>query len=268
MNESVHPQRNMKTLVQQSGIVRRRRVLLLAGMSIFVLTFLVWFCWPARPNLHGFNAEGMARLETAMWRDYYAKDWTALARHTWQVARRQYGFSRVDSLRLAWHAARAARAFQRNTIDDDAVTAMTDYYRVIIGQAASASFNAAEAAKLEVQWWRQRRKGEPPEEWGRTLAGLLALIYDRPAEALYSAAQARVDAMVYRDARRGTRLTVKEWHEVERQLCVAYRQLKLAVTSSTAGDCQNTGIITEDEPPLHLLTVDYPKYYQQKSISD
>jgi hypothetical protein len=206
----------------------RRLVFSLTGMGAFGLAVLVWFYWPAKPDLAGFNPNELGRLETLMWRDYYAKDWTALARHTWQAARQQYGFSRADSFCLAWHAAWAARSFQRDTSDDESVTAMAHYYRVV-GQATSGSFNAAEAARLEVSWWRQRRAGVPSEEWSRTLAALMAAIYGQSAECLLPAAQTRVEAMVYRDARRTTGLTDAEWRQVELQLCLAYRLLKHAI---------------------------------------
>ena len=126
----------------------RRRLLTLLAVSMVVGTG--WLFWPARPNLAGFDPAAMAQLETAMWRDYYSQHWLALLGHTWRASHQQYGFSRWDSLRLAWHAARAARAFQHDTNDPAALSAMTDYYRVV-APAASATFDARKGAVWEVQ---------------------------------------------------------------------------------------------------------------------
>lgn len=199
-------------------------VALLAGV-------LIWFFWPAKPNLAGFNPNRLGELEAAMWRDYYQQSWCFLAVHAWQAAHRQYGFSRWDSLRLAWHAGRAARAFQRNAADESAVAEMT-YYYWMVSQRVASKFAPDEAARLEVHWWRQRRAGAPPNEWSQTIAALTALVYGCSAETCSPAAQARVAAMVYRDAHRKTGLNEAEWHEVSRQLVCAYTLLLQSVAAS------------------------------------
>jgi hypothetical protein len=119
----------------------------------------------------------MAQLEMAMWRDYHSQHWLALLGHTWRASRQQYGFSRWDSLRLAWRAARAARAFQHDTNNPAALSAMTDYYRVV-APSASGTFDACKGAVWEVQWWRQRRESAPPAEWARTITALRAWAWE------------------------------------------------------------------------------------------
>ena len=212
-------------------VCRRQRRRLLALLAVFVVAGMGWFFWPARPNLAGFDPAAMAQLEPAMWRDYYGQRWLPLLGHTWRASRQQYGFSRWDSLRMAWHAARAARAFQRDINDPAAVSAMTAYYQVV-AKASPGAFDARNAAGWEVQWWRQRRESAPPAEWSGTIATLTALLYGCSAEQALPAAQARTQAVVYRDARRKTGLTAGEWREVEVQLCIAYHLLKVQVTLS------------------------------------
>lgn len=205
--------------------LRRRKLAISTALLIGVL---VWFFWPAKPDLAGFDPNELGRLEAAMWRDYYQQDWMALSGHAWQVARRQYKFSRWDSLRLAWHSVQAARAFRQDTLNESAVADMTDYYR-IVAQDAPPTFAPDQAARLEVQWWRQRRADAPPADWGRTIAQLTSAIYGCSAEEVLPAAQARVAAMVYRDARRTTGLREDEWGEVSRQLANAYALLKRTI---------------------------------------
>src|SRR5439155_15726561 len=59
----------------------------------------------------------IAQLETAMWRDYYEKRYPALFYHLYELSRTQFGFSPLDSLRIALSAAKAASS------DDPAMTA-------------------------------------------------------------------------------------------------------------------------------------------------
>ena len=204
----------------------RRRLLTLLAVSMVVGTG--WLFWPARPNLAGFDPGSMAQLETAMWRDYYGQRWLSLIGHACRVSHQQYGFSRWDSLRLAWHAARAARAFQRDTNDPSALSDLVAYYQVV-AKAAPGEFDAWKAADLEVKWWRQRRESAPAGEWSQSIAALLALTYGCSAEGALPAAQARVEAMVYRDARRQNGLNDDEWREVSRQLLTGYVLLRQTV---------------------------------------
>jgi len=61
--------------------------------------------------LRAFDPAAMARLETAMWRDYYDKHYPALFFHLYAVSRTQFGFARWTVSDCA-AAAQAARAFQ------------------------------------------------------------------------------------------------------------------------------------------------------------
>ena len=82
-------------------VCHRQRRRLLALLVVSVLVSLVWFFWPARPNLAGFDPAAMAQLETAMWRDYHGQRWLPLLGHTddeWREVSRQL-FTGYDLLR-------------------------------------------------------------------------------------------------------------------------------------------------------------------------
>jgi hypothetical protein len=246
------------TPVSRTGmfVCAHQRRQLLALLSISVVAGIVWFFWPARPNLAGFDPAAMAQLETAMWRDYYSQHWLALLGHTWRASHQQYGFSRWDSLRLAWHAARAARAFQHDTNDPAALSDMTDYYRVV-APAASATFDARKGAVWEVQWWRERRESAPPAEWAGTIAALTASIYGRSADSLQPAAEARVAAMVYRDDHRQSGLGSSEWEQVRRRLRIAYESLKQELRdtrSPSKAPLKGASLQDYKEPTTHSTT--------------
>jgi hypothetical protein len=67
---------------------------------------------PRSADLRGFDPAGMARLETAMWRDYYERHYPSLFYHLYESSRTQFGFSPLDSVRIALSAAQAAKTFQ------------------------------------------------------------------------------------------------------------------------------------------------------------
>jgi hypothetical protein len=48
----------------------RSRTILLTLAAAMAATG-AYACWPRAADLRGFNPAAMARLETAMWRDYY-----------------------------------------------------------------------------------------------------------------------------------------------------------------------------------------------------
>ncbi|WP_199805712.1 hypothetical protein, partial [Bradyrhizobium lablabi] len=72
----------------------------------------VYALWPRNADLRRFEPAEIARLETAMWRDYYQKRCGALFYDLYELSRTQFGFAPLDSVRIAWGAARAAKAFQ------------------------------------------------------------------------------------------------------------------------------------------------------------
>jgi hypothetical protein len=47
--------------------------------------------WPRQADLRGFEPVEIARLERAMWRDYYEKRYVALFGHLYELSRTQFG---------------------------------------------------------------------------------------------------------------------------------------------------------------------------------
>ena len=82
------------------------------GVALVLGVTVACACWPRTADLRCFEPAEIARLETAMWRDYYEKRYGALFYHLCALSRTQFGFSPFDSLRITWAAAQAASAFQ------------------------------------------------------------------------------------------------------------------------------------------------------------
>lgn len=182
----------------------------------------------ARPSLTGFDPLRFGRLEAAMWRDYYEHRWAALAVDGLRVSCGEYGFSWWDGLRLSVLAARAALHFREDTADPRCLPILERYY-AIIATGLQREFDTAAAARLELEWWRERRRKVGPDDYAKTISANVAIVYELPLEALASASLKRARAMHYRDLHgRGGSMTDVDWSEVARQLGEAYGELKTA----------------------------------------
>jgi len=201
-------------------------------MLLIVLAAAAWGGWPRRADLRAFEPAEMARLETAMWRDYYEKRYPALFYHLTTLSRTQFGFSPLDSVRIALSAARAAKAFQPTRSRAAAAAAMPQLvvYYELLRPAAPNAFDVDVAARLELDWWQARREGVAPADYGVTIAKVAAMTYGRPADdpAMLQSGILRAEAMAFRDAR-GQGITESDWREIEGRLLRAYELLKAAI---------------------------------------
>lgn len=203
--------------------VRRTIALLITLGTLFGL----WLLGRASSQPLSINPASAAKLEAAMWRDYYEHRWVSLAWRSFLMARKQFGFSFVDSLQLAWHAAQAARAFSKDTQAEECLPELRKYYKVAKRRFPRIK-DVSELADLELRWWKQRREGVNPEVYSWTIAELTARIYGGNVKDYYSASRARVMAMAWRDERRNGGMGDAEWEEVARQLETAWRLLSEA----------------------------------------
>jgi hypothetical protein len=165
----------------------------------------IYLCWPRKADLRAFDPAEMARLETAMWRDYYEKHYPRLFYHLYELSRTQFGFSPLDSFRIALSAAQAAKTFQptRSRAEADAALPSLVTYYGLLQPAAPVTFNVNETARLELDWWQARRERVGPRDYGRTVAEVAALTYGKSKDdsAILESGIGRAEAMAYRDAR-------------------------------------------------------------------
>jgi hypothetical protein len=207
----------------------RKMILGTAAAAALVAAYAVI---PRHADLRAFDPAEMARLETAMWRDYYDKRYGALFYHLYESTRTQFGFSPLQSLHVAFSAAEAARTFQptRSRREADAaLPALVAYYRNF-APAAPVAFDVEEAARLELDWWQARREAVAPRDYGLTIARVAALTYGRAADdsGIRQFGIARAEAMAFRDAR-GEAITDADWMRIENQLGEAYRTHKASI---------------------------------------
>jgi hypothetical protein len=217
--------------------MNRRTIILALALALTSVLGVIgaYASWPRHADLRAFEPAEIARLETAMWRDYYEKRYVALFGHLYELSRTQFGFAPLDSFRIALSAAQAAKAFQPTRSREAAsaaLPALVAYYR-LLASAAPGGFDVEEAARLELDWWQARREAVAPEHYGMTVARVAAITYGkRPDDpSLLTSGIGRAEAMAYRDAR-GQAMTDPDWSEIESRLRRAYRSLKAAVAGS------------------------------------
>lgn len=208
------------------------KLALLLVLTAFGIWVLLDLTWPARSNLRQFDSEQVARLDGAMWRSYYEKKPLKLLWQSAELCRNQFGVPFWQSFRLAFYAAKAAFAFKdgKNRPDyERALPPLTQYF-ARISALSDAPFDAAEAARFELEWWiiRRERTHHPPAEWVKFLAKSSAIVYHQPAASFNGYARLRVQAMLYRDAR-GEAITEADWVKIEGVLRESWGAFRRAV---------------------------------------
>jgi hypothetical protein len=123
------------------------------------------------------------------------------------LLRGQFRLAPPRSLATAFLAARAA-VFQvgRDRADYQRALPYLERYYAAILAVSETPFDAARAARLELDWWIVHREAaeqaRTPDELERALARLAAELYQVPAERLGVHAARRAVAMTIRDRRR------------------------------------------------------------------
>lgn len=213
----------------------RTRLILWAVLGAVVASAIAYVCLPRHADLTSFDPAAMARRESLMWRHYYQKRYFALFRDLYDMSRQQYHFSPLDSLRIAYQAASAARAFQPSTTRAEAeaaLPALRSYFR-ILANGARHPVDVEDTARTELAWWQARREAATPEQYGAILARVATLLYGVDNEDVRRAGLLRAQAMQYRDAHAAD-MTRPDWAAVRSQLLSAYAALKKGVSAPTS----------------------------------
>jgi len=212
--------------------VRARLRLVAVAAGALALVGLGYALYPRHPDLRGFDPRAMARSETAMWRHYNERRYLFLFGDLYGNSRTQYGFSPWDSAKIAFAAARAAKAFQPSrsrSAAQEALPYLEDYFG-LLARATPVPFDVKAAAKAELDWWQARRENIAPQTYGAMIARVSALLYGRDGEKLREAGVLRAEAMAFRDAS-GESMTDAGWSTIETILTKAYKILKREVAS-------------------------------------
>lgn len=189
---------------------------------------------PRRTDIRRFNPQEVARLDTAMWRSYYARERFLLFRQLAELLRTQYRLPFLRSNLTAYHAAKAAFVFKDGKSRADyekALPYLISFYTEI-RRVSNIEFNVERAARLELEWWiihRERAKYQPAD-LERALAELAAEVYQVPAEKAMEHARLRAEAMKIRDTRAEQGgVTEEDWKKIDELLSASWQSLSSAL---------------------------------------
>ncbi len=217
---------------------RKKRVLLICLLVLFAISAWVLYDLyaPRTAHLREFDADEVARLETAMWRSYYEKAQVRLFKQLSELLRTQYDMPLIRSNQVAYYAANAAFVFKDGKQRSDYEEALPDLVKFYqsLRNISDIPFDADRAARLELEWWiihRERAK-HPPGDLAHALAELQAEIYRIPIERLLEHGRLRAEAMTLRDTKADTGgVTEADWAKIDELLHQSWRSLAVAVKS-------------------------------------
>ena len=212
----------------------RRRGRLMKYGAVLIIVLLAWAAFdlyaPRRTSMREFDADEVARLETAMWRSYYSRRRVKLFRELAELLRTQYRLPPLRSNAVAYRAAKAAFVFKdgRGRADyERALPDLVSFYQSIRA-VSDTDFDTERAARLELEWWivHRERRAHAPEDLPRALADLQAELFRVPAERLAEHARLRAEAMTIRDdkADQGG-VTEEDWKRIDELLHQSWRSL-------------------------------------------
>jgi hypothetical protein len=229
------------TTSQVAQARRPRRGRLRRALKVCAALILLLAAWVAydlnssrRTSLRDFDADEVARLDTAMWRSYYSRQRARLFAQLTELLRTQYRLPFWRSNAVAYRAAKAAFVFKDGHSRADYERALPDllsFYKSIRA-VSDTDFDPERAARLELEWWivHRERKQHAAGDLERALAELEAELYRIPADKLMEHARLRAEAMEIRDtkAEQGG-VTEEDWKRIDELLHQSWRSLHAAV---------------------------------------
>lgn len=226
------------TVAQVSNTPPRRRRRWMKYGGVLIIALLLWTASdlyaPRRTSLREFDADEVARLETAMWRSYYSRRRVKLFGEMTELLRTQYRLPLLRSNAVAFRAAKAAFVFKDGHSRADYQRALPDlvsFYQSIRA-VSDTDFDVERAARLELEWWivHRERRQHAPDDLARALAELQAEIFRLPAERFAEHARLRAEAMTIRDDKADAGgVTEGDWRRIDELLHQSWRSLHAAV---------------------------------------
>lgn len=222
--------------IQTKARLRPKRILIVLGSAILVAAgYIAYDLYsPRQTKMRQFDANDVARLETAMWRSYYSRQRVKLFNEASELLRTQYRLPFFRSNTVAFRAAKAAFVFKDGHNRAEYERALPDLIKFYawIREVSDTPFDIDRAAKLELEWWiiHRERAQHAPGDLDRALAELQAEIFQIPADRLMEHARLRAEAMKIRDEKAAAGgVTEEDWRKIEELLRASWSSLLKAV---------------------------------------
>jgi hypothetical protein len=160
-------------------------------------------------RLRSFDPARVADLEFRAWVGYYLRDWPGVLRASIGLVRAGFGMDWVRTLHGAWLVLRANQLWAPEDNDPDGARRCMRRFYGLLKISYGQPRDVAEAARLEVDWWRVHRErqhagqptagqptgGDPADDLAGALTRLYTFLYDEPEAAVRPAAVYRTEAM-------------------------------------------------------------------------
>lgn len=214
------------------------RIVLIAVAVIIAVTawIVIDLNRAVKVDIRAFDADEVARLDTAMWRSYYSRERVRLFREATELLGEQYHFPFWRRQLVAYYAAKSAFIFKDGKSREDyekALPDLEDFYGAI-KSVNTTDFDVNKAARLELEWWivHRDRAQYKDGDLARALADAASAIYNVPADRLLEYGDLRAKAMEIRDneAEAGG-VTEEDWRQIDGLLHRSWASLHAAVNN-------------------------------------
>lgn len=214
--------------------VKKILIAILTALVLLGIWIAIDLYRPLRVDIRDFDADEVARLDTAMWRSYYSRERLQMFRELTELLEKQYKLPFWRRHLVAYYAAKGAFVFKDGKSREDYLRALPDVRKFYgeIRDISTTSFDANRAAELEVEWWiiHRERKKYNEGDLARALAETAAAIYEMPVERFLEHGDLRAKAMEIRDTKAETGgVSEQDWRRIDELLHASWRSLHAAV---------------------------------------
>ena len=210
------------------------------GLLVVGILLAVWITFdlyrPHKVDIREFDADEIARLDTAMWRSYYAKERLQMFSQLTEVLQKQYKLPFWRRQLMAFYAAKAAFVFKEGKSREDYEKALPDLRKFYgeIRDVSTIEFDVEQVAKTELEWWivHRDRKKYQADAIPNALAEAASAIYNVPKEKFLEYGNFRTEAMKIRDTKvEAGGVTEEDWQKIDELLHKSWRSLHKEVNT-------------------------------------
>jgi hypothetical protein len=153
-------------------------------------------------RLRSFDPVRVADLEFRVWVGYYRRDWPRVLRASIGLVRIGFGMDWLRTLHGAWLVLRANQLWAPADNNPAGARRCMRRFYGLLKISYGEPWDVAEAARLEVDWWRVHRERQhsaapidDDDELADALVRLYTFLYSEPEAAVRPAAVHRAEAM-------------------------------------------------------------------------
>ncbi|HMS40411.1 MAG TPA: hypothetical protein PKE69_09310 [Pyrinomonadaceae bacterium] len=189
---------------------------------------------PHKVDIREFDADEIARLDTAMWRSYYSRQRVQLFSELTKTLQTQYKLRFWRRYLMAFYAVKSAFVFKDGKSRTDYEKALPDLEKFYteIRDISTTEFDVKNASKLELEWWIVHRQREQYKDGdlANALADAASALYNVPKEKFLEYGKYRADAMKIRDEKaEAGGVSEEDWQKIDELLHKSWRSLHTAV---------------------------------------